>query len=275
MSAKIPIKTICGWCEKEIIKSPSRVRMINFCSRSCQMNYLHKLAKERTGKAHQNYVERIEIVCNECGKHFERKINFINENNFCSITCRDNWFKKYLGRRSGINNPNFLGGHRQYRGPNWHTHQRKALARDKNICKRCGKSANIVHHIIPFRTFEDYRQANSLYNLMTVCKSCHRILEHEYWMSHAKTDTPPLPGLYCKKCGYELDNLMVYKGSGIPRYCGKCREVKICQQCGIEYDITARGYSGERKNKSRCCSRTCEDLYKVGKHHRQVDLTIA
>lgn len=72
-------------------------------------------------------------------------------------------------------------------GPNWQKRRREALDRDAHRCRSCGASDQTglhVHHIRPFREFgyvpgrnENYRQANELDNLMTLCSSCHRRAE--------------------------------------------------------------------------------------------------
>jgi DEAD/DEAH box helicase domain-containing protein len=72
-------------------------------------------------------------------------------------------------------------------GPNWQTSRQKALERDEHRCRSCGASDSAVlhvHHVRPFREFgyvrgknENYRQANDLGNLMTLCSSCHRRAE--------------------------------------------------------------------------------------------------
>jgi len=72
-------------------------------------------------------------------------------------------------------------------GPNWESQRNAARARDSFRCVQCGKPEagsegrqHDVHHIIPFRTFgyvpglnENYRLANDLDNLQTLCRSCH------------------------------------------------------------------------------------------------------
>ncbi|MFP3896056.1 MAG: DEAD/DEAH box helicase [Anaerolineales bacterium] len=75
------------------------------------------------------------------------------------------------------------------RGPNWPTQSEKARRRDGYRCRQCGASQRSgrkhdVHHIRPFREFnwlpgknENYRQANALSNLITLCPSCHRKAE--------------------------------------------------------------------------------------------------
>ncbi|NKQ37533.1 MAG: DEAD/DEAH box helicase [Chloroflexi bacterium] len=74
-------------------------------------------------------------------------------------------------------------------GPNWTAVRQQVLARDNQRCRTCGAEAKPgqglhVHHIRPFRDFhyipgqnENYRQANQLENLVTLCPSCHRQAE--------------------------------------------------------------------------------------------------
>ncbi|MEP7356782.1 MAG: Zn-binding domain-containing protein, partial [Anaerolineales bacterium] len=72
-------------------------------------------------------------------------------------------------------------------GPNWEIQRNAARARDVFRCVQCGKSETAeggrqhdVHHIQPFRSFgyipglnENYRLANDLDNLQTLCRACH------------------------------------------------------------------------------------------------------
>lgn len=71
-------------------------------------------------------------------------------------------------------------------GPNWQEQRQQALARDQRRCRTCGAGGALlhVHHIRPFREYgyvpgsnENYRQANQLDNLITLCPSCHRRAE--------------------------------------------------------------------------------------------------
>ncbi len=82
-------------------------------------------------------------------------------------------------------------------GPNWQAQRRKALERDDYRCRMCGARAGAeaegemaggpplhVHHVRPFRDFgylpgrnSNYKQANELDNLVTLCPSCHRRAE--------------------------------------------------------------------------------------------------
>ncbi len=72
-------------------------------------------------------------------------------------------------------------------GLNWQRQRQLALERDGYRCRSCGASGDImlhVHHIRPFREFgyvkgdnENYRQANAVDNLVTLCPGCHRRAE--------------------------------------------------------------------------------------------------
>lgn len=86
------------------------------------------------------------------------------------------------GMFCGSLNPAWKGGYEPYYGPNWHEQRRKALIRDNFTCQRCfGKRDGRleVHHIVPFRLFRSYIEANRLENLLTHCIRCHREVEWE------------------------------------------------------------------------------------------------
>ena len=82
----------------------------------------------------------------------------------------------------GENHPNWLGGHIDSRGPNWQEQRQKALERDGYSCQKCGETDGRldVHHIIPYRYFDDYITANELDNLTTLCHSCHMHVENNF-----------------------------------------------------------------------------------------------
>lgn len=74
-------------------------------------------------------------------------------------------------------------------GPNWAERREEVLARDGYRCRTCGAEGRPgqglhVHHVRPFREFgyvpghnENYRPANRLSNLITLCPACHRRAE--------------------------------------------------------------------------------------------------
>ncbi len=84
---------------------------------------------------------------------------------------------------------NLWGGDPNDYGPNWPEQRDKARERDGYRCTVCGAPErpgrqHDVHHIRPFRSFgyipgvnENYKLANRLENLRTLCRSCHRKVE--------------------------------------------------------------------------------------------------
>ncbi len=74
-------------------------------------------------------------------------------------------------------------------GPNWPQQRDAARRRDGRRCTQCGAPErpdrqHDVHHLRPFREFgyvpgqnENYREANQLENLVTLCQTCHRAVE--------------------------------------------------------------------------------------------------
>jgi len=88
---------------------------------------------------------------------------------------------------SGEHSHLWKGGYEDYYGPSWYRQRRKALQRDQARCQECGvtEAKHVrqngrglhVHHIDPFRTFDDSRKANELENLICLCTSCHARVE--------------------------------------------------------------------------------------------------
>jgi 5-methylcytosine-specific restriction endonuclease McrA len=109
------------------------------------------------------------LDCQGCGARFTRPPSrqARGAGKFCTRECRDR-------NRVGALHPQFKGRPCHHRGPNWFAQRRKAKARDGGICQHCGAKGVDVHHIRPFRFFDDFRPANELSNLVTLCKPCHR-----------------------------------------------------------------------------------------------------
>lgn len=167
------------------------------CSPKCAAEY--RKHKPIGGRGHKTGVFE---NCKHCGKQFYRNL-CRPKNTFCSTLCRDNsrWvFKKcpmcsqsFRTRKSsakkfcsrpcvkraslGQNNPLWRGGQNRHgRGITWPAQSKAARARDKNICRICGKihihkidPKPDVDHVVPYR----YGGTNDLVNLVSTCKSCH------------------------------------------------------------------------------------------------------
>jgi len=91
------------------------------------------------------------------------------------------------GGQSGELNPNWEGGYEPYYGANWYEKRQAARERDGYECVACGMSDKEhgekygweleVHHITPIREFENPENANTLENLITLCRPHHRQYE--------------------------------------------------------------------------------------------------
>ena len=76
-------------------------------------------------------------------------------------------------------------------GPNWQAQRNAARARDNYRCRNCNapekpSMQHHIHHLTPFRSFGyvpgenvNYKIANQLENLVTLCPSCHRAAESQ------------------------------------------------------------------------------------------------
>lgn len=157
------VNTNCAFCGNNIKRYKRLILNNTFCNTDCYTMF--RRLKNRV------------VECSYCGVQFHKKPSQKRvEKNFCNATCMK------LGM-VGENNSNWLGGHYDYYGANWITQRVKARERDGHTCQRCGVK-NIgknhsAHHIIPFRMFglKNYIKANQLDNLITLCQSCHMVVE--------------------------------------------------------------------------------------------------
>lgn len=162
------VEVFCQECGKGFKVQLSRIKIGEgkFCSKKC---------------ASKSMSRPVETICQICGKVFNSVIS--ERRKFCSQQCRGEWYGKTF---YGENHPKWRGGFPESYGPNWNEQRRKALKRDSYTCLACGKKKSVfsnnpdVHHIIPFRTFgyvhgqnDNYKAANELTNLITLCRKCH------------------------------------------------------------------------------------------------------
>lgn len=153
----------CEHCGKTFSVHISRAKYGRglHCSRACQ--YAARRAAPNTS---------LTFVCAHCAKPFSKCPSTVaskkGAGKYCSRECRDLHWK-------GSNTPNWQNGQGVYkRGPNWFSTRRRIIARDK-VCQRCGVSGNLhVHHMTPFRCFDDPNTANADSNLVALCPPCHR-----------------------------------------------------------------------------------------------------
>jgi 5-methylcytosine-specific restriction endonuclease McrA len=191
VALKPRVPHICKQCGKEFGQDvkPSRIES-EFCSTKCWQESRKEIrtcpvcdktfsvpkvkpkfcCSYRCGQTYK--MTRIETTCLWCGKLFTSHIS--GKRQYCSLEC---FYQTYPHKHEFI-----------YRGKNWLKQAQRARERDGFKCQICGKSLKSkrggahVHHIKRFRLFNgDYKRANELSNLITLCRSCHiRVERHGY-----------------------------------------------------------------------------------------------
>ena len=162
---KPPAYIKCKNCNREIAIYPSRKDRV-FCNRKCQ----------REHEANQ----LISKICPECNQIFR-----VTPSRQTDLYCTHKCYLAVLGR-GGENNPSWKGGRAHYYGPNWKEQAEKTRKRDNYTCQACGINQDNyyrqldVHHIKSFKSFGliNYKKANRLTNLITLCSSCHIKVEY-------------------------------------------------------------------------------------------------
>lgn len=171
------IEIDCNNCGDTVEKLRSRAEKneYNFCSGACYNQWRRNHPEE-----HPLY-SRIEVDCETCGESLRRKQYRVNQGqrHFCSKDCLGDFRAQQTGEEAHAWN----GGYSIYYGQNWPEKRQEALQRDNHRCQACGISNEAhleeyaqsleVHHITPLREFEQAEDANTLDNLVTLCKSCH------------------------------------------------------------------------------------------------------
>jgi 5-methylcytosine-specific restriction endonuclease McrA len=174
------VEVECEHCGQIVEKTESDVQEYehHFCCRDCYSEW-----KSNVGQDHP-LSEKVEVACDWCGDRLLRKPHKArdNERHFCDRGC----MAEFRTDRIGEDALAWKGGHDTYRyyGPNWDSQRQKALERDGYCCQSCGSVESEldcglhVHHITPLREFgdgsaTDYKIANALENLVSLCAECH------------------------------------------------------------------------------------------------------
>lgn len=179
----------CEQCGKEITKDKRSGR--RFCSMDCFGTWL---SIHNVGEANPIY-KQTDRTCKQCGESFKTTPSEIAKGwgNFCCRSCAATWqaintpITDRLPIMFGEDNPRWVGGYFPYYGPSWRPSRREARERDSFTCQRCGTTESElgqeldVHHVKPFRLFglDNHLEANQKENLISLCKTCHTIVENE------------------------------------------------------------------------------------------------
>lgn len=182
----------CANCGKQVKRIRYEVENRSekfFCNTKCMGEWQSKNYKREN---HPNWKGRIIVQCSYCGNDIEKeRWRPKTKYHFCNYQCSGKWQSENM---TGDARYNWKGGRLPYYGPNWNSQKYKTRKRDNFTCQVCHISEEEhikkynqklhVHHIKPFREFnyvasenDNYKEANSLSNLLTVCCVCHRIVE--------------------------------------------------------------------------------------------------
>lgn len=177
----------CDYCGDVFYRSPSnktgnnRRGTHNYCSRKCMsLAYTGRNIREKSPR----WKGEATKPCDCCGKLITRpKWQHDHDHTFCGSQCFGKWKSSNW---TGKDNPAWNGGKYYYYGANWERQQRERRKLDNRLCQVCGIKESLlrraldVHHIIPFRFFGmiNYREANSINNLISLCPICHCTAEH-------------------------------------------------------------------------------------------------
>lgn len=166
----------------------------HFCSKECHNEFMTKQITELNPR-----YKRTEVKCSYCNKSLFITDHDLNNQtyHYCNRDCMTNHYKEsemFAGEKS----PSWKGGGDLYYGPHWKDISESVRKRDNYTCQRCGKKQEDitfpVHHIQPLRSFDgDYKTANNLDNLITLCTCCHGTVEQngmDFVPKNKKMDSP-------------------------------------------------------------------------------------
>lgn len=176
------VKVECLECGTALERKPSFAEGKNFCNKQCESAW--KSAGRMSGENHPQWVGgHVTLECDECGSEFSVRPSSVSKRRFCSRDC----FGSHLSRtQRGKSNPTWNGGRDFYTrvraslsDESWSRIADQARDADDHTCQLCGASGSDAgrkldaHHIIPVMAGGD----NGDYNLMSLCNSCHKIVE--------------------------------------------------------------------------------------------------
>jgi len=169
---------LCGCHENTILRWLQKHGIETRYQPSGELNPMWGKKREK----HHNYNSE-KKECPNCGKGFIVPAGEAERRITCSWKCRNEWWVK-TGKMAGENGPNWKGGIDKRRGANWDEARQIVIKRDRNRCIMCSatrKEKRIdVHHVIPYRLFDNDKEANNPNNLVCLCVSCHMKADRTY-----------------------------------------------------------------------------------------------
>ena len=170
---------VCQECGKVFRRNQSLKR--KYCSKPCAGKHSYIVQRNPTP---------IDNHCRQCGR-----LIGVQKRMYQTWFCRRKCYELFCATLTpeqiveGVAAAIPLNMPAGYRGPDWDRQRKKARQRDSYRCQRCGVSEQgvgrdlDVHHIKPFQEFGimNYKAANVLTNLISLCASCHTHVEAVGW----------------------------------------------------------------------------------------------
>lgn len=156
----------CKYCGKKYQRWKTQKERSNYCSKECLFNDNQR----KTGEEHPKYKKK-ELECIVCGENYKVPPSRANISKYCSRECHGEWISQNW---VGEDHPRWVHGNSDYYGKNWLSKREERLEKDNHKCQNCGAEENLhVHHVQPKREFKKVEDANTINNLITLCRSCH------------------------------------------------------------------------------------------------------
>lgn len=185
------------YCSPECVRAARKKPDTQYCihcgalitfpsERTYPRKYCDDCSKQRVWIKRTQYTY---VSCRYCGKPIQINAKQAQKtgSHYCSTECMA---RDYAGRFSGENSPTWKGGKSAHYGGNFFHARKDTRRRDGYTCQLCGISEEqygqelSVHHIRPYRCFEDKQAANNLDNLISLCEPCHRFIHSKRNTSH-------------------------------------------------------------------------------------------
>ena len=203
----MPVKCLCEYCGKQMLRSPSHVRGRVFCNQKCRSMAARpehtcegcgRLFRRDPTQPHARHCSWgcyrgsrfVEEACHVCEKRFQsylsehRKRQQRRHVTCCSRACRNVYTSLFLGG-DGTWVPGGRYNKKRVRGWKWRKARLRYLRHVGFTCEGCGAHATAVHHL--HQTAGGGPLLDPA-NFMAVCNDCHdnmheQLREGAFWDS--------------------------------------------------------------------------------------------
>lgn len=173
----------CSWCgETKTVPPAIKQRSEHhFCDAECYGEWQSENCQDEASRRWEG--GKVAIQCDQCGEEalmWKHRVGK-NDRQFCDDDCYKEWLSEH---RVGEDHPSWRGGeYPRDRGTNWPALREKTLEEYAYECQGCGRHDDghraehgvglHVHHIQPVRQFDEPSDADTVDNLIPLCRDCH------------------------------------------------------------------------------------------------------